>query len=215
MSNPRQKSPSQSQELRARIIDATFQALMERGYAGTSTREIARRARVSKRELYALFDSKDGILAAMIESRAARMRAPLLAMPEASDRASLAQTLTRFGIGLLLEGSSPAVTAIFRLAMVEAEQTPALARQLDEVGRKPVRDALVALLDCAKHRGLIGGGDAPTMASWFCALLWRDLQIALLLRLVDPPSPEEIERRVGYAVSALLSLYPEPVARTG
>jgi AcrR family transcriptional regulator len=208
-----QNPPLESQDdLRARIIDATFHALMERGYAGTSTREIARRARVSKRELYALFDSKDGILAAMIASRAARMRAPL-AMPEPCDRASLAHTLTRFGISLLREGSNPAVMAIFRLAMAEAERTPALARHLDEAGRKPVRDALVDFFDRARRRGVIGGGGAPTMAGRFFALLWGDLQVALLLRLVEPPSPEEIERRAGSAVAALLTLFPEPVAR--
>jgi AcrR family transcriptional regulator len=38
---------------------------------GTSTRESARQAEVSKRELYAIFGSKQGILAAMIEGRAA------------------------------------------------------------------------------------------------------------------------------------------------
>jgi hypothetical protein len=52
------------------------------------------------------------------------------------------------------------------------------------------------------------------MASRFLTLLWGDLQVTLLLRLVDPPSPEEIERRARSAVAALLSLYPEPVART-
>ena len=38
--------------------EAAFAALMEKGYARTSTLEIATRARVSKRELYAEFGSK-------------------------------------------------------------------------------------------------------------------------------------------------------------
>ncbi|MBV8653445.1 MAG: helix-turn-helix transcriptional regulator, partial [Alphaproteobacteria bacterium] len=50
---------------------------MERGYAGASTLEIATRAKVSKRELYALFGNKQGILTALISSRATRMRQPL------------------------------------------------------------------------------------------------------------------------------------------
>src|SRR5579872_5966383 len=48
------------------ILGAAFSVLMERGYAGASTLEIARRARVSKRELYAAFGSKEGILAALM-----------------------------------------------------------------------------------------------------------------------------------------------------
>jgi len=39
---------------RTRILDAAFGAFSESGYARTSTLEIATRARVSKRELYAL-----------------------------------------------------------------------------------------------------------------------------------------------------------------
>ena len=72
-------------DARLRILEATFEALVEHGYAGTSTREIARRAKVSKRELYAIFGSKQGILAAMIEGRAARMHLPL-ALPNVTDR---------------------------------------------------------------------------------------------------------------------------------
>jgi len=45
-------------DLRGRIIEAAFAVLMERGYAGASTIEIATRAKVSKRDLYALFGSK-------------------------------------------------------------------------------------------------------------------------------------------------------------
>jgi AcrR family transcriptional regulator len=40
--------------VRERILEAAFRAFMESGYATTSTLEIATRARVSKRELYAL-----------------------------------------------------------------------------------------------------------------------------------------------------------------
>ena len=36
-----------------RVLSAAFSAFMERGYSGASTAEIARRAKVSKRELYA------------------------------------------------------------------------------------------------------------------------------------------------------------------
>jgi AcrR family transcriptional regulator len=45
-------------EVRARILDAAFAAFMKSGYAATSTLEIATRARVSKRELYALVGNK-------------------------------------------------------------------------------------------------------------------------------------------------------------
>ena len=48
--------------VRKRILSAALSAFMESGYAQTSTLEIATRARVSKRELYALFGSKEAML---------------------------------------------------------------------------------------------------------------------------------------------------------
>jgi AcrR family transcriptional regulator len=59
-------------QLRSRIAEAAFAVLMEKGYAGASTIEIATRAKVSKRDLYAMFGSKQGILAAMIAGTSAR-----------------------------------------------------------------------------------------------------------------------------------------------
>ena len=194
-------------DTRLRIVEATFEALIEHGYAGTSTREIAKRAKVSKRELYAIFGSKRGILAAMIEGRAARMRLPL-ALPHVGDRQALEETLVRFGATLVREVSHPAVTALFRLAVIEAEHSPEVARALDEGGRKTTRGALVAFLDRAAARGLIGDADPETVAAQFLALLWGDLQLGLLMRLNAPPALAEIEERARAAASAVLALYP-------
>jgi AcrR family transcriptional regulator len=196
------------QSVRSRIIDATFQVLMERGYAGASTREIARRARVSKRELYALFENKEGILAAMIGGRSARMRQPL-ELPEFADRQGLVKILTEFGVALLREGSDRAVTAVTRLAIAEAERAPDLARRLDRDGRRPTRAALDDFLNRAVDRSLIGG-DPGIMTGQFMSLLWGDLQMALLLRVAEPPTPAEITQRANAAVAALLALYPAP-----
>jgi AcrR family transcriptional regulator len=197
---------------RSRIIEATFAALMEHGYAGTSTREIARRAKVSKRELYTLFGSKEDILAAMIGGRAIRMRQPL-DLPAVETRAAMAEVLTRFGTSLLREGSSPAVMAVVRLAVAEAERAPELARRLERDGRRPTRDALVGFFNGAAMRGLLDGADAVTAASQFFALLWGDLQMRLLLRLAEPPDAAEIDERARSAVAALLALYPATVSR--
>lgn len=201
----------EARDARSRIIGATFDVLMEHGYAGASTREIARRARVSKRELYALFDSKDGILAAMIANRAGRMREPLR-IPDVPDRAALARTLTRFGISFLTEATSPAVMALFRLAVAEAERAPSLAQRLNEHGRAPTFAALLDFFTRAAASGLTPDAAPDRMARQFLALLWGDLQMSLLLRLVELPRPDEIEERANSAVRALLSLYPNKAA---
>src|SRR6266851_4236339 len=95
MSKCRQKDGDET-AVRERILDAAFAAFMERGYATTSTLEIATRARVSKRELYALVGNKQEMLIAAIAERAKRFKAPA-DMPVLRDRATLAQVLTAFG----------------------------------------------------------------------------------------------------------------------
>ncbi len=52
--------------VRARILEAAFAAFTRNGYAATSTLEIATRARVSKRELYAAVGNKQEMLIACI-----------------------------------------------------------------------------------------------------------------------------------------------------
>src|ERR1700704_3538696 len=59
--------------VRARILDAASAAFMKSGYARTSTLEIATRARVSKRELYALVGNKREMLIACIGEGAPRL----------------------------------------------------------------------------------------------------------------------------------------------
>src|SRR2546429_2875367 len=96
---------------RRRILEAAFSTFMERGYAETSTLEIATRARVSKRELYALVGSKQEMLMACIGERAKRLQVPDN-LPEPHDRETLAGTLAAFGAQLLREVSDPTVIAV-------------------------------------------------------------------------------------------------------
>src|SRR5262249_58703426 len=105
--------------LRDRIIGAAFGAFMGKGYASTSMLEIATRAKISKRDLYAAFPSKQAVLLACITSRAARMRLPP-DLPEPANRESLATTLRAFGTTVIREVCEPAVTAMHRPAIAHA-----------------------------------------------------------------------------------------------
>ena len=188
------------------ILTAAFMLLVQRGYARTSTLDIATRARVSKRELYQLFDSKEAILAACIVARVERMRRPL-ALPRPQDRPTFVAALTAFGRTFLHEISRPAVVAIYRLAAVEAERSPEVARTLDANGRAANRTALIDLLVHAQSCGILRRGDAEAMASQFFGLLLGDLMLRLVLRVAAPPTPGEIDRRVRAATDALLQLH--------
>jgi AcrR family transcriptional regulator len=190
---------------RQRILDAAFAAFMENGFAATSTLEIATRARVSKRELYALVGSKQEMLAACIGERAQRLRLPD-SVPEPHDRETLELVLSAFGTRLLREISDPVVLAMFRLAIAEAVRAPEVARALNAIGVEPSRAAMKAIMTRARAAGLLGGEPAE-MAEHFVGLLRGDLMTSLLLGTVDRPGPREITRRANAAAAALLQLY--------
>src|SRR6266481_1234968 len=192
-----------------RILGAAFKAFTQVGYAGTSTLEIARRAKVSKRDLYANFSSKHAVLVACIMNRADRMRL-LPDLPTPRSRQMLASMLTSFATKLVREVSHPSVIATFRLAIAEAARSPEIAQALDSAGRDATRRALADLLAGAQSTGLIGPGEPAEMAMQFFGLLWEGLMVGLLLGVAATPEPPEAERRAAKATAAFIQLHPDP-----
>ena len=197
--------------VRARILEAAFSAFMERGFAATSTLEIATRARASKRELYAEFASKQDMLLACIRQRAERLRLPV-DLPEISDRTTLERALVAFGSQLLREVSDPAVVTVFRLAIAEAVHAPEVAQTLSDVAMAASREAMREIMRRAIEARLLGGG-APEMAEQFFGLLWGSRMLGLLLNIAERPGTKEITARAEGAASAFLAVYPAPGKR--
>jgi AcrR family transcriptional regulator len=194
---------------RERVLKAAFALFRERGYSGTSTLEIATRAKVSKRDLYALFDDKQAMLTACITERARRMRQPVdLAASIPQSRAEVAATLVALGTSILRGICDPNVLAVYRLAVAEADHAPEVARVLDAGGREANWQAISEWIAKVQARGLIGAGDPAAITARFVPMLWGDLMIRLLLRVCEPPTPAEIEVRAQAAADALLTLYP-------
>jgi AcrR family transcriptional regulator len=198
-------APAADNPMAGRIVTAAFEAFMENGYSETSTLEIATRARVSKRDLYANFPSKQAILAACVANRAARMRlSPDL--PEPRSREMLASTLASFGATVIREVCHPQVVAVFRLAIAEAERSPEVAEVLN-VSRSASRTALAALFAQAQRNGILRDGDQHDMVEQFFGLLWGDLQLNRLLNAATTPRSAEIDKRAQAATQAFLALH--------
>jgi AcrR family transcriptional regulator len=207
MSKRRQESGDET-SVRERILEAAFAAFMKSGYATTSTLEIATRARVSKRELYALVGNKQEMLIACISERAKRFDVPA-DLPVLRDRETLKQVLASFGTKLVRERSDPTVIAVFRLAIAEAVQAPEVARALNAIGREASRAALRKIMAQAQASGLLAGRPAE-LAEQFSGLLWGNLMVSLLLGVAKRPNPREIARRARDAAAAFLQLHLPP-----
>jgi len=207
MSRRRQEGGDET-AVRERILEAAFAAFMKNGYATASMLEIATRARVSKRELYALVGNKQEMLIACISERAKRFSVPAN-LPVLRNRETLEQVLTSFGTKFVREVSDPAVIAVFRLAISEVVQAPEVARALDSIGREAGRAALRKIMAGAQASGLLTERPAE-LAAQFAGLLWRDLLVSLLLGVAERPTPREIARRARDAAAAFLQLHPLP-----
>ncbi len=188
-----------------RILEAAYAVFTERGYAGATSLAIATRARVSKRSLYEIFGNKAGLVAALIGGRTAHMVAPD-DMPPPCSGAALAAALRGFGERLLPVLTQLSTITIIRLAMLEAERAPELARLLDERGRQPVRRAARNLLQGAAAAGLVPEARVEAMLQVYFDVLQGDVMMALLLGLRGPPDATEVTSLAAAATEAALAL---------
>jgi AcrR family transcriptional regulator len=203
-SSPQSKHVSGS--IRERVLYAAFTLFRERGFSSTSMLEIVTRARVSKRDLYALFNNKHAVLAAGISERAGRMRRPLdTTAPAPQTRQALATLLVEFGVAILKTVCHPEVLTVFRLAIAESDRAPEIARALDGSGHEANQKALTELIRKAQARGLVVAGDPAPMAGRYLAVLWGDLMIRLLMRVREAPTEREIDARARAAAETLMA----------
>jgi len=107
------------------VLEAAFTLFREHGFSSTSMLDIVTRARVSKRDLYALFNNKHALLAACITERAERVRRPLQpATPVPLTRDALTTLLVELGVSILKTVCHPDVLTVFRLAVAESDRAP-------------------------------------------------------------------------------------------
>ena len=125
-------SSSGSSSTRDRVLEAAFSLFREHGFSSTSMLDIVTRARISKRDLYALFKNKHAVLVACISERTERMRRPLdTTIPVPQTRDALTTLLVEFGISVLKTMCHPDALTAFRLAIAESDRAPEVARTLD------------------------------------------------------------------------------------
>jgi AcrR family transcriptional regulator len=197
--------PQAAEPMAERILSAAFQAFMTDGYAGASTLKIATRAKVSKRDVYALFGSKQEVLRACIARRAQRMRPPE-APPTPRSRDELEATLAALGARLIEEICHPAVVAVHSLAVAEAGRSPELGQELERV-RQQINDNTSELIGRAQGAGLVRAGEPRAMAYDFLSLLLGALLVRLMQRVVETPSAAEARERARRAAAMFVQLY--------
>ena len=127
-------------ETRARLLDAVIESLAERGYAATSTTEVARRSGLTRGAQLHHFGTKERMMVAVVQRLSERTNAPEVA-------SALDRVPTRDRIRVALEVLSGLVSGVEPQAYAElwvaSRDVPSLAAALhanDEVARAAVRD---------------------------------------------------------------------------
>ena len=188
-------------------MGAGFGAFLEHGYARASTLDIATRARVSKRELYAHFKSKEALFRAGIAEQTAAFSIPL-DVPDVADREAMADTLTALGQSMLAGLTGDDVLSVYRLAIAESARSPRVARTLDRAGRGAICHALIQFFRSCIAHGFLCDGDPEAMTHEFCSLLLSDTMLRLLLGVVRKPGAREIAARARETTATFLALHP-------
>jgi AcrR family transcriptional regulator len=179
------KRPSQER------AQATFDALVEactwllprRGYAGTTTNHIARRAGVNIASLYEYFPGKDAIVAQVAERLVERVLGRL-----ETGAAELARARERDAVRRWIELIHDTVAREKDLVAVFLNQVP-YTNQLD-----PIRAIGARLVELSQNVQLRGGGSLRSDVSGASLHLLINLVTSTIMQIVQDP-PQDVSER--------------------
>lgn len=198
----------------ARILDAASAAFLENGFEFTSTADIAKLARVSKRELYACFADKRAILAAVI----ARLQQEIQSQVNLSWSSSedVGTVLTRAGTEILDFVSSEKFAKLFRIVAAETFRDPVSAEKFYLLGPGVGRENTAAFLKRRMASGDLRKADPLQAADDFLDLVIGARYLTAIVLGQNREVPQT-RRHVKHAVEMFLGYYrsPAPARESG
>jgi AcrR family transcriptional regulator len=213
-------------DTRDRILDAAAHVMRTRGFARTTTKEIARAAGYSEATLYKNFQDKTDLFLAVLKERLPSLGSTLGALsagidagadapagPAASESLAGRLTATARGAIAFYEASFPISASVFSEPELLAAHHAAVTRQ--GAGPQYPLEALARYLRLEQERGRIrSGADCAAAAS---LLLGSCFQYAFLRCFAQlPPDPEAAAAHATAIVGTLLAgLEPVTPPRSG
>ena len=190
-------------ERRQRLLDAAESVFLESGYGPAGMDDIARRAGMSKKTLYRVFDRKESLFAAVIAGRRAVLDAMIsdeeFAEPESPEKVlcSYLGKLARFVL-------APRQAALYRLVIAESLRTPELAHAFYREGPCKGRLVLERWLLAQHEQATLHVPDPERDAAMLCAMVISELQMRFLVGELRAPDDALIDATVNRAVDLFL-----------
>jgi TetR/AcrR family transcriptional repressor of mexJK operon len=182
------------------LLETAARLFLERGLDTVSLDEIARRAAVAKRSIYARYGDKSELFVAAVEHCFAG-RIEMLQAFEPSHR-GVESGLVQFGRKFLELALEPQALALLRLFITAAPRFPNLARLFIERNRHRAAGEVERVLKFYAERGEIELRDPQLMAEQFFISVVGIPQRLALLGLREPPRQEQ--RRLRAAIRLFL-----------
>jgi TetR/AcrR family transcriptional repressor of mexJK operon len=204
MGESRKPAAKESNDHEARILAAAADIFFEKGYKETSTADIARGARVSKRELYANFADKRDILSAVVAEMQNEMQAQ--ANISWTSTGDLSTVLIDAGIQISEFINSEKFGKLLRIVVAESFSDPAAAERFYQLGPGRGRDSTAAFMRRQIKLGNLRKADPLQAADDFLNLIVSSRRLTAVV-LGRPLDSRKTKKRVRHAVDLFLQYY--------
>jgi len=193
-------SRAEAERRHAALLDTAMRLFLDRGLDAVSIDEIAKRAAVAKRFIYARYRDKSALFVAAIEHWIGDRLDVLQTFAPPPDRAEIG--LVRFGQKLLDIGLQSDALALQRLLFAAAPRFPELAEHFVARNRHRAVSEIERVLGFYGGRGEIELNDSQAVAEQFFIAVVGIPQRLALLGLSEPPAKQR--RRLRTAVRLFL-----------
>lgn len=189
------------------VLRAATRIFLAHGFSASTTDMIQREAGVSKATVYACYQNKEALFAAVIQRECAIMTDTMRALH--IERGRIRQTLNELGLSYLKIVLSPVGLALFRVVVADAVRFPELAREFYLAGPRVIAAMVADVLSEAVAAGELDLQHVgiENAASLFASLLRGEGQLECLLHPQAAPSEAQLDHWANVAVNAFLAAY--------
>ncbi|MFN4090588.1 MAG: TetR/AcrR family transcriptional regulator [Alphaproteobacteria bacterium] len=188
-------------DVRRAILEATLKLYLDKGYAGTSTDEVAALSSVSKQTIYRHFADKDDLVrAAILSLIAAAEDQGAESFDALAESDNLERDLRAFAQQHLIDVIQPDIMQLRRRIIAEVDRFPDVAKAWHEAAPRRAHEKLAATFLRLQERGLLRMADPQLAAEQFN---WLILSIPMNRAMFDADAVADRSRHEDYANSAV------------
>jgi len=193
------------------ILRAARKLFLEHGYSDTSMDAVAVESGVSKATLYAYFETKKDLFAAIIDEFSTRYSSAELEKNTSTQDIRL--TLLHLAQRVVELLTSPDVVAAHRMVTAEAVRAPELGRLYYDTGPAHLIQRVEAVLRHAMKHGQLRTAPTELAADHFINLVKSDLRLRALICVDGVVAEKEKKNRIRSGVDVFYRAYRPDDAR--